>query len=88
MNPAAMSLVTPPRNGRMSQQQHQPQYQQGSAADSRSNLPRRFTTESGRVPTLSSMPFTSPQRGPDSSQDYNNVSLPRHERCSAAVCSS
>lgn len=82
--PATMSLVTPPRNGsRMPQQQQQQQPQQhhhqthqpiSSTADTRSNLPRRFTTDSGRVPTLSSMPLTSPQRGPDPSQDYNNVS--------------
>ncbi|KAL6855246.1 hypothetical protein ACO1O0_006385 [Amphichorda felina] len=66
--PGTMSLVTPPRNGsRMPQSQ-------GSAADSRSNLPRRFTTDSGRIPTLSTVGMTSPpQRGPEPPQDYGNI---------------
>lgn len=61
----AMSLVTPPRNNgtRMPQQPYSAQAT--VAADSRSNLPRRFTTDSGRVPTLGSMSLTSPPR------DYN-----------------
>ncbi|KAJ6783459.1 hypothetical protein PWT90_04364 [Aphanocladium album] len=59
------SLVSPPRNGasRMVQQQPLPH-------DHRANLPRRFTTDSGRVPTLSSM--TSPAKGPDLSHDYSS----------------
>lgn len=60
MNP----LVSPPRNGTRLPQQV-------PTRDVRSNLPRRFTTESGRVPTLSSI--TSPQRAPDGPQDYSNV---------------
>ncbi|KAI0513161.1 ARM repeat-containing protein [Xylaria bambusicola] len=43
------SLVSPQRNGRMPSQ------------DPRSTLPRRFTTDSGRVPTLSSINTTQPQ---------------------------
>ncbi|KAG5756854.1 hypothetical protein H9Q70_000606 [Fusarium xylarioides] len=38
------------------------------AHDHRSGLPRRFTTDSGRVPTLSSL---GAQRVPEPSQDYN-----------------
>lgn len=49
------AFASPPRN-RLSQtfqhQQQQPQQQQ-PAQDPRSNLSRRFTTDSGRVPTLS-----------------------------------
>ena len=40
----------------------------------RSNLTRRFTTDSGRVPTLSNM-VTSPQGGADGSQEFH-VGLP------------
>ncbi|KAJ3494187.1 hypothetical protein NLG97_g4246 [Lecanicillium saksenae] len=64
------SLVSPSRNGasRMVQQQPLPH-------DHRANLPRRFTTDSGRVPTLSSM--TSPAKGPELSHDYSShVSIP------------
>ncbi|TGJ82600.1 hypothetical protein E0Z10_g6169 [Xylaria hypoxylon] len=43
------SLVSPQRNGRMSSQ------------DPRTTLPRRFTTDSGRVPTLSSVSTTQAQ---------------------------
>lgn len=89
-NPATMSLVTPPRNGsrmpqpptpqqqHFAQQQHQQLQQLPSAApgsDVRSNLPRRFTTESGRIPTLSTASLMSPpQRGPEPTQEYGNVS--------------
>lgn len=52
------SLVSPPRN-RLSQTFQQP------APDPRSNLSRRFTTDSGRVPTLSS---NMAPRGPE--QEY------------------
>ncbi|KAI1816403.1 ARM repeat-containing protein [Poronia punctata] len=51
-NEAAMnslSLVSPPRNGR-----------QPASQDLRTTLPRRFTTDSGRVPTLSSITTTQP----------------------------
>ncbi|OAA76685.1 Armadillo-like helical [Akanthomyces lecanii RCEF 1005] len=60
------SLVSPPRNGnsRMAMQQPPPH-------DHRANLPRRFTTDSGRVPTLSSM--TSPTNGPELSHDYSST---------------
>lgn len=61
------SIVSPPRNGasRMPQQ--------NVAHDTRSNLPRRFTTDSGRIPTLGSM--TSQQsRGAEPVQEYGNVS--------------
>lgn len=64
------SLVSPPRNGGTRIAQQQPPH------DIRSNLPRRFTTDSGRIPTLSSL--TSPTHGPDAIHDYSNVSL-RHE---------
>ncbi|TEA20118.1 hypothetical protein C8034_v007892 [Colletotrichum sidae] len=60
------TLVSPPRNGnRMSQP--------AQAHDGRGALPRRFTTDSGRVPTLSSI---TGQRGPDlggGGQDYNTL---------------
>lgn len=48
------AFVSPPRN-RLSQTfQHQQQHQQQQPTqDPRSNLSRRFTTDSGRVPTLS-----------------------------------
>ncbi|KAH7321046.1 putative RNA-binding protein [Stachybotrys elegans] len=42
-----------------------------STHDPRSNLPRRFTTDSGRVPTLTSM--TSPLRGPEPASDYQTM---------------
>jgi hypothetical protein len=38
------------------------------AHDHRSGLPRRFTTDSGRVPTLNSL---GAQRGQEAPQDYN-----------------
>lgn len=65
------SFVSPPRNnGRISQQ---------TSHDQRGNMPRRFTTDSGRVPTLSSMTaaLTSPPRGLglEPTPDYNNVSI-------------
>ncbi|PHH66643.1 hypothetical protein CDD81_6480 [Ophiocordyceps australis] len=53
--------------------------QPSASHDPRSNMPRRFTTDSGRVPTLTSiapaMTSTSTQRGPalDASQDYNTL---------------
>ncbi|KAM4060021.1 pumilio-family RNA binding repeat domain-containing protein [Hirsutella rhossiliensis] len=60
------NFVSPPRNGvRLPQQ---------TSHDPRSNMPRRFTTDSSRVPTLSSVTstMTSPQRGPalDATQEY------------------
>jgi hypothetical protein len=55
-------LVSPLRNGSRLPQQM-------PIHDPRANLPRRFTTDSGRVPTLSSL--TSPQRLPDPSQDFH-----------------
>ncbi|KAF4123613.1 hypothetical protein GMORB2_6314 [Geosmithia morbida] len=86
-NPTTMSLVTPPRNGsRMpqpptpQQQQHFPQHASAApsnTADSRSNLPRRFTTDSGRIPTLSTASLISPPpRGPDPAHEYNNGRTP------------
>lgn len=56
------SIVSPTRNGPLLPGQV-------PAHDPRSNLPRRFTTDSGRVPTLSSI-VPSPQRGPEPPQDY------------------
>ncbi|CAM1504145.1 Fc.00g017360.m01.CDS01 [Cosmosporella sp. VM-42] len=64
------SLVSPPRNG-LNSRLPAPQV---SSHDPRSNLPRRFTTDSGRVPTLSSL--ASPPRGPDPSQDF---ALQKHQ---------
>ncbi|CAI4212518.1 unnamed protein product [Parascedosporium putredinis] len=52
-------LVSPPRNGS--------RLPQSMTHDPRTSLPRRFTTDSGRVPTLSSI--TAP-RVPDQTQDY------------------
>ncbi|KAH7155304.1 armadillo-type protein [Dactylonectria estremocensis] len=62
------SLVSPPRNG---SRLPGPQV----AHDHRSNLPRRFTTDSGRVPTLNSMASIAspPARGPEQPQDYNTM---------------
>ncbi|PHH87266.1 hypothetical protein CDD83_9109 [Cordyceps sp. RAO-2017] len=63
------AYVSPPRNG--------PRLPQQTSHDPRSNMPRRFTTDSSRVPTLASMnpAMTSPQRGPpvDAAQEYNNA---------------
>lgn len=62
-------LVSPPRGAARIPQQ------QPANHDLRSALPRRFTTDSGRVPTMSSMnSLASPPRVPDAAQDYNNVS--------------
>ncbi|TWU74918.1 hypothetical protein ED733_004462 [Metarhizium rileyi] len=63
------SFVSPPRNGgRVSQE---------NLHDQRGNMPRRFTTDSGRVPTMSSMTaaLASPPRGLalDPTPDYNNA---------------
>lgn len=62
MNP----LVSPQRNGGPSRMpQPKPTH------DPRTQLPRRFTTDSGRVPTLSTMPSaTSPQRSSDNPQEF------------------
>ncbi|KAM0254752.1 hypothetical protein ACHAQJ_006468 [Trichoderma viride] len=66
--PSINPLVSPARGAARIPQQ------QPSSHDLRSTLPRRFTTDSGRVPTLSSMnSLTSPPRGPDVPQDYNNI---------------
>lgn len=59
---SANPLVSPTRNGSRHPQQ-MPMH------DPRANLPRRFTTDSGRVPTLATI--TSPQRLPEPSQDYH-----------------
>ncbi|PMB67008.1 hypothetical protein BM221_006668 [Beauveria bassiana] len=59
------SLVSPPRNGTS-----RIVMQQSSPHDHRANLPRRFTTDSGRVPTLSGM--TSPTKFPELSHDYSS----------------
>ncbi|KAH9898788.1 ARM repeat-containing protein [Xylariomycetidae sp. FL2044] len=56
------SLVSPPRNGRP--------MPQPVSQDPRATLPRRFTTDSGRVPTLSNFAnLSSPQRLPEP-QEY------------------
>lgn len=55
-----LSLVSPPRNGnRMSQSLQQ--------QESRGGLTRRFTTDSGRVPTIASI---ANQRSTQESQEY------------------
>jgi hypothetical protein len=65
-DPAMHSFVSPPRNAsRMPAPQANPHV---GAHDHRSGLPRRFTTDSGRVPTLSSL---GAQRAPEPPQDYN-----------------
>lgn len=76
--PPVNPLVSPSRGAaRIPQQQQRPQQQQQqlqqpSSHDLRSSLPRRFTTDSGRIPTLSTMSsLTSPPRRTDISQDYN-----------------
>lgn len=67
------SLVSHPRNAsRLPAPQGAPQH----SNDHRSNLPRRFTTDSGRIPTLTTLSNTlptlaSPPRAPEPSQDYN-----------------
>lgn len=65
------NFVSPPRNGGRAPQQ--------TSHDPRGSMPRRFTTDSGRVPTLSSMTaaLASPPRGLglDPAPEYNNVSL-------------
>lgn len=58
------SLVSPQRNGRP--------MPQPVSQDPRTTLPRRFTTDSGRVPTLSTI---STQRLPEA-PEYAAVSLP------------
>lgn len=56
------TLVSPPRNGN--------RLSQPNSHDPRTNLPRRFTTESGRVPTLSSI-VTTPQRVQEPASDFS-----------------
>lgn len=63
------SIVSPPRNNGTSRISQQP-----IAHDTRSNLPRRFTTDSGRIPTLASM--NSQSRGTEPVQEYGNVGGP------------
>ncbi|RMJ19529.1 hypothetical protein CDV36_000767 [Fusarium kuroshium] len=66
------SLVSPPRNTSRMPGPQVPSHV--GAHDHRTNLSRRFTTDSGRVPTLSSLnAMASPQRGPDPGQDYNTM---------------
>ncbi|KAM0538054.1 hypothetical protein ACHAP9_001521 [Verticillium nonalfalfae] len=69
-NEATMNnLVSPPRNGNT----RMPNPVQ--THDLRTTLPRRFTTDSGRVPTLSSITsLRSPMAGPDPSQYENSYS--------------
>ncbi|EJT71478.1 RNA-binding protein [Gaeumannomyces tritici R3-111a-1] len=55
------SLVSPPRNSNRHSQNF------SAPHDPRSTLPRRFTTDSGRVPTLTNI---APQRGPESQQGF------------------
>ncbi|KAM0209631.1 hypothetical protein ACHAQI_006372 [Fusarium lateritium] len=65
-DPAMHSFVSPPRNtSRIPGSQVNPHT---GAHDHRSGLPRRFTTDSGRVPTLNSL---GAQRGQEAPQDYN-----------------
>ncbi|KAJ9132281.1 ARM repeat-containing protein [Pleurostoma richardsiae] len=69
------SLVSPPRNGTRLPQPV-------PSHDLRSTLPRRFTTDSGRVPTLSSL---TTQRGPEpqdfaANQAYQRVQLLEKKR--------
>jgi hypothetical protein len=57
-----LALVSPPRNGaRLPPPTH--------SQDGRANLTRRFTTDSGRVPTLNSIASPS-QRVQDGGQEY------------------
>ncbi|RDA93193.1 hypothetical protein CP533_3159 [Ophiocordyceps camponoti-saundersi (nom. inval.)] len=56
------AYVSPPRNGTRLPQQ--------TSHDPRSNMPRRFTTDSGRVPT---MPSASPPQRVDAAQDYTTL---------------
>lgn len=56
-------LISPPRNSTRLPQSM-------SAHDSRTSLPRRFTTDSGRVPTLSNILLP---RGPEQPQEYASV---------------
>src|SRR5271168_1374049 len=59
---ALLGLVSPPRNGtRLPPPTH--------SQDGRASLTRRFTTDSGRVPTLNSIASPS-QRAQDGGQDY------------------
>lgn len=65
------SFVSPPRPaGRQL-----PQPVSSSSHDSRSGLPRRFTTDSGRVPTLSSI--ITQQRGPEPLPDLSAATVRR-----------
>ena len=59
------NLVSPPRNGG-------PRMQPVPTHDHRTSLPRRFTTDSGRVPTLSSIA----QRPPEPQEYPTAVSPP------------
>lgn len=76
MNEVTMnSLVSPPRNGSGGgggNAAKLPQPMPASSQDPRTTLPRRFTTDSGRVPTLSTI---TTQRLPEP-QDYVAVSPP------------
>lgn len=60
------SLVSPPRNSNRHSQSFI------NTHDLRSNLPRRFTTDSGRVPTLSSLTSLPSPRGPPEPQEFVN----------------
>ncbi|TLS25966.1 hypothetical protein PpBr36_07457 [Pyricularia pennisetigena] len=64
------SLVSPPRNTNRNSQSFI------NTHDLRSNLPRRFTTDSGRVPTLSSLTSLPSPRGPPEPQEFvNNAAI-------------
>ena len=58
--PPLNSLVSPPRNGARIPQAV-------PTHDPRATLPRRFTTDSGRVPTMSNI---TTQRSQEAAQDY------------------
>ncbi|OAA59257.1 Armadillo-like helical [Cordyceps fumosorosea ARSEF 2679] len=66
------SLVSPPRNGTSRMVMQQP-----SPHDHRANLPRRFTTDSSRVPTLASM--TSPSKALELPLEYSAPNQTLHK---------
>lgn len=67
---AINSFVSPPRTSNRNSQSFI------NTHDLRSNLPRRFTTDSGRVPTISSLASLTSPRGPPESQEFvNNAAI-------------